>query len=51
MQVADDDGQGSMADVVLRELGQHVALHLECYHNHQLDAARARWDREAKEVA
>ena len=51
MQVADDDGQGSMADVVLRELGQHVALHLECYHNHRLEAARARWDREAKEVA
>ena len=51
MQVADDDGQGSMAEVVLRELGQHVALHLECHHNHQLEAARARWDREAKEVA
>ena len=51
MQIADDDGTGSMAEVVLRELGQHVALHLECYHNHRLEDALARWDREAKEVA
>ena len=40
-----------LAEVIMRELGQHVALHLECYHGHDLDAARARWAHEQKEAA
>ena len=51
MQVADDDGTRAAPEIIERELGEHVAHMLECFHGHDLDAARARWDREAKEVA
>ena len=51
MQVADDDGTKAAPEIIERELGEHVAHMLECFHGHDLDAARARWDREAKEVA
>ena len=51
MQIADDDGTKAAPEIIERELGEHVAHMLECFHGHDLDAARVRWDREAKEVA
>ena len=50
-QIADYEPAEKLADVIVRELGQHVALHLECYHGHDLDAARERWTHEQGEVA
>ena len=46
MQVADDDGTRTMPEIVLRELGEHAAHMLECFHGHDLDKARQRWEQE-----
>ena len=51
MQVAEDNGTKAAPEIIEHELGEHVAHMLECFHGHDLDAARARWDREAKEAA
>ena len=49
-QIADYQPHERLANVVTRELGQHVALHLECYYGHSLDTAKQGWEREGKEV-
>ena len=52
MQIADDDGTKTAPEIIERELGEHVAHMLECFHGHDLDAAAERWKRESrKEVA
>ena len=50
-QIADYEPAEKLGHVIVRELGQHVALHLECYHGHDADAARHRWASEGEEVA
>ncbi len=46
MQIADVQGEESMAEIITRQLGEYVAHMLECFHGHNMEAVRERWNRE-----
>ena len=50
VQVADEHEGDTAAEVIRRELGEHVAHMLECFHGHDLDKVRARWDQEGAKL-